>query len=87
MRQDGFDTDGVNHGVVKITVIDADSHTGISLGDVNGDGNIDNKDVVALLRYVSGSGVIIKDAADMNGDGAIDLTDAIIVVYKSLGVQ
>ncbi len=79
----GFETDGVNHGVVKITVIDPDAHTGISLGDVNGDGYIDNKDVVALFRYVSGGGVIIKDAADMNGDGYIDNKD-VVTLFRML---
>ena len=28
-----------------------------------------------------------ESVADMNGDGEIDLSDAIIIIYKSLGVK
>ena len=45
-------------------------------GDVNMDGETDNKDIAALFRYVSGVKVEVdKKAADCNGDGAIDNKD------------
>lgn len=46
-------------------------------GDINGDGNVDNKDVVTLFRYVSASRVDYIDtvAADCNGDGEINNKD------------
>jgi len=28
-----------------------------------------------------------ETVADMNGDGKVDLSDAIIIIYKSLGVK
>lgn len=45
-------------------------------GDVNGDGNVDGKDVLRLARYLSGANVTVSlDGADMNGDGKIDGRD------------
>ena len=47
-------------------------------GDCNGDGAVDNKDVVALFRYVS-SGAATEDDAlyDFNGDGEINNKDVV----------
>ena len=42
---------------------------------------IKDAESVILVAY---SGIDV--AADMNGDGEIDLSDAIIIIYKSLGV-
>ncbi len=48
------------------------------LGDVNGDGMINNKDVFRLLNYVSDSStVILIYAADLNDDGRIDNADVL----------
>ena len=46
-------------------------------GDVNGDGDINNKDVVALFRFLSGGkpDVFVLDAADFNGDGEVNNKD------------
>lgn len=47
-------------------------------GDINDDGNVNNKDVVALFRYVSGSSVTVNVAAvDINGDGSINNKDVV----------
>ena len=47
-----------------------------ALGDVNNDGEIDNKDVVVLFRYLSGADVqIAEDAADINQDGGLNNKD------------
>ena len=53
-------------------------------GDVNGDGHIDNTDLVNIARYVVGltSGAIktaVEKNADMNGDGHVDNTDLVTV--------
>ena len=45
-------------------------------GDCNGDGATDNKDVVLLFRYVSGTPVTaVKEALDFNGDGEVNNKD------------
>ncbi|MBO4422519.1 MAG: InlB B-repeat-containing protein [Clostridia bacterium] len=47
-------------------------------GDVNGDGKINNKDVVALFRYVSsGESGADMDVYDFNGDGKINNKDVV----------
>ena len=49
-----------------------------TLGDVNGDGGLDNKDVVMLFRYVSGSGDgAIAENCDFNEDGNTDNKDVV----------
>ena len=56
-------------------------------GDVDCDGDVSNKDVVALFRYVSGASVTVDEtAADFNGDGSVDnrdVTDLFKYVSKS----
>lgn len=47
-------------------------------GDVNGDGELDNKDVVTLFRYVSGGTKADDESAyDYNGDGTVDNKDVV----------
>ena len=45
--------------------------------DVNGDGELDLKDVTALRRYLAGgyNVTVAEDALDVNDDGAVDLKD------------
>ncbi len=66
---------GTNYTVysepVTITVAGAET------GDVNFDGQINSKDVLALKMYVSGLVINIHEyASDINGDGAITTADA-----------
>ncbi|MBR4255848.1 MAG: hypothetical protein IKQ18_01695 [Clostridia bacterium] len=45
-------------------------------GDINGDDKVNNKDVVMLFRYISGSTQpVIKELTDVNGDGALNNKD------------
>ncbi len=48
-------------------------------GDVNGDGAVNNKDVVTLFRAVSGNvpDEFVKEAADVNDDGEINNKDVV----------
>ena len=58
--------------------------TDVIKGDVNGDGLVDNKDVVTLFRYVSGSGKLANpDAADINGDGEINNKD-VVALFRAV---
>ena len=50
------------------------------LGDVNGDGIVDEKDVELVQKYDAGTGSLTDDEkkrADVNGDGIIDAGDAV----------
>ena len=45
-------------------------------GDTNGDGTVDNKDVVTLFRYVSGNVQgAVEENCDFNGDGEVNNKD------------
>lgn len=56
-------------------------------GDVNGDGEVDVADAIALLRYLAGyvdEGTIPANG-DFNGDGAVDVADAIALLRYLAG--
>ena len=45
-------------------------------GDINGDGDVDNRDVTWLMRYVKYQDVSVTALAlDVNGDGEVDNKD------------
>ena len=45
-------------------------------GDINGDGEVNNKDVTRLFRYLSGCDELVNEAAlDVNGDGEVNNKD------------
>ena len=47
-------------------------------GDINGDGETNNKDVVTLFRYLSGEDLYVESSAlDMNEDGCTDNKDVV----------
>jgi len=55
----------------------------VLIGDVNGDGAVNNKDVVALFKHVSNNtpANFVEAAADVNGDGAINNKD-VVALFK-----
>ena len=55
--------------------------SGVLVGDVNGDGEIDLTDVVLIFDFFMGEDLpdFIEAAADFNSDGDIDLTDVVLV--------
>ncbi len=55
-------------------------------GDVNGDGEVNNKDVVFLFRYVSdGKKAEDESAYDFDGDGQVNNKDVIALFKKLVG--
>lgn len=59
----------------------------VLLGDVNGDGEVDTMDAIAVIGYyLNGSTEnFIIEAADVNGDGEVDTMDAVAIIGKYLG--
>ncbi|MCH5324198.1 MAG: hypothetical protein J1E39_03190 [Eubacterium sp.] len=58
----------------------------IIIGDVNGDGNVDPLDNIALSMWLAGwDENIIEEAADINGDGSVDPLDNIALARKLAG--
>ena len=52
-------------------------------GDVNGDGDVDTRDAIAILKYVVGiTPEGFNAAADYNNDGDVDTRDAIAILKK-----
>ena len=57
-----------------------ESYVAVKLGDVNGDDNIDLKDVLMLRKFIAGmSDMTNSAAADANGDGNVDLKDVLML--------
>lgn len=56
-------------------------------GDINGDGSVDMRDALQLMRYLMGSDTIACDEeeADFNSDGSVDLMDALLLMRHVLG--
>lgn len=54
---------------------------GQELGDVDGDGDIDETDLMLLLRYMSGYGdsILYPDSLDVNGDAVVNNRDLIAI--------
>ena len=58
------------------------------MGDINGDGVIDARDSLRILKYSVGTYKIDNEfakAADINKDGIIDARDSLRVLKKSVG--
>lgn len=56
------------------------------LGDINGDGIVDDWDSVLLDRYLAGWDVEINTSAtDMDGNGIVDDWDGILLARKFAG--
>jgi len=70
-------TFAVLNGSVAVVASGADSDL---MGDVNGDGEVGQKDVAFLIRYLAGKDVTLDAAAsDLNMDDAVDLLDLLIL--------
>lgn len=60
---------------------------GFVVGDINGDGIADLKDVIVALQIVTGqSSAEIFQEADVDGDGRIGLAEAIMILHRLGGI-
>ena len=58
------------------------------IGDANGDGEVNNKDVVTLFRHISGADVACIEAnCDVNGDKEIDNKDVVALFRRLSGYE
>ena len=62
--------------------------TGVAtLGDANGDGNVNMKDVLVLRKHLAGIAVELNMAAcDMNGDGNVNMKDVLVLRKQLAGL-
>lgn len=66
------------------------SAPGVTLGDVNDDGEINVQDVVLVMQYVIGLRSLTSDqleAADVNRDGVVNVQDATLIMQHVLGIE
>ncbi len=67
-------------------VLTTEKQTTIKLGDVDGNGEVDELDSVALARYLASWNVAIdQSAADVDGNGDIDELDSVMLARKLAG--
>ena len=58
----------------------------VLVGDANGDGKVNNKDVTTLFRYVSGINTeCFTENCDVNGDRSVDNKDTVVLFRKLSG--
>lgn len=82
-----YQTHADGHAYIKDQIIDA--LTAKVLGDVNGDGKVNNVDAMLILQYAVG--VIKEDRlnlnmANVNGDSKTNNVDAMLVLQYAVGV-
>ena len=60
--------------------------SGQKAGDVNGDNNVDAKDIVDIVSYIAGNkpSGFDEDAADANGDKTINIADVVMIAEEIL---
>ena len=57
----------------------------LAVGDVNGDGQVDAKDAMAVMDHLAGTAPLDGNAlkrADVNGDGEVSYLDAMAVMDR-----
>lgn len=82
------DANGALSPITQPTVTD-DPYGGYELGDVNGDGKINTRDAVMILKYSArliGLDETQQMRADTNGDGKINTRDVVLVLKYSAGI-
>ena len=69
---------------LSISVTFAD--TSIAMGDVNGDGVINETDAICIVRSILNNNPeqVFEYAGDLNGDGEVNITDCVILVKTLL---
>lgn len=72
----------ITWGGKKIEDFDTHKPSTVTLGDANGDGNIDTKDVVAVVNNLMGNAAadFQEKAADFNADGVVNVADVVGVI-------
>lgn len=58
------------------------------MGDVNGDGNVNSSDALAVLNYAVGNEdeSFLLERADLNGDESVNSSDALLILQTSVGM-
>ena len=74
----GSEDASIAPATAKVVVTEAEPEEPVMLGDVNGDGELDARDLTRLKKYFAGTVQLDEaglKAADCNGDGELDARD------------
>ena len=64
--------------IINVTLTHFSTYAFCNVGDVNGDGSLDTKDLVRLMKYIAVDGVGIEASApDVNADGTVNTADLV----------
>lgn len=70
--------------ITAVITLTLSAFAAVRIGDTNGDGELNNKDVVILFRFVSGMNAeCVEEASDVNGDRAVNNKD-VVVLFRLL---
>ena len=86
-RSDATAYSDISASDLHITV--EDNGGGVTLGDLNSDGNINSLDAVLLAKYRAGLIALTEqqmDAADLNGDGNVNALDGVLLAKYRAGL-
>ncbi len=87
-NQNGAEISSGTIGTGSKVTIDGKVYTVIKLGDVSGDGMVDAKDALRILKYAIGQYEIKNEyftASDIDKNGVVDAKDALRVLKNSIG--
>lgn len=77
---------GTGDSVINLSFTKTDFVSSLKAGDINGDGEIDTKDIVRLMKSVSGQAVPAFNA-DVNNDDAVDTIDLVRLMKHIAGYE
>jgi hypothetical protein len=87
LKNAGIEKEVVNYGTYTVTSTDEEpkANEDVILGDVTGDGKIDSRDAVVILKdfastILGNKSTLELNKADMNSDGKINSSDAVEVL-------
>ncbi len=86
LYEDSYGIDGYKSDTVDIETCDINEANAGTIGDSNGDGNVDVKDAVLLAQHLAGWNVSVNSQkSDCNADGKVDVKDAVLLAQYLAG--
>jgi hypothetical protein len=70
------------HGYLTTPMTGGNAHK----GDLDGNGEVNNADLVLLARFIVGLGQVSIDTADMDGNGRVDNSDLVTLARHIVGL-
>ncbi|MBQ2468407.1 MAG: hypothetical protein II503_01865 [Clostridia bacterium] len=75
-RNDDVNGEGRTYVIGFEVVLKIEEPAGYLPGDINGDGEVDARDLVRYMKYLAGEDVyVVEEALDCNGDGSVNSKD------------